>query len=74
MLEVPVTPRRVQHVLADGAIIAENVAIPEYTAQQFEFAIPQAATADGDLELAFARGEGALGVVVSEVWLLKTER
>ena len=71
MMEVPVEPKRVQNVLADGEVVAENVEIAEYTADEYEFEIPRAATADGVLELAFTPGEGGFGVVVSEVWLMK---
>lgn len=62
---------RLQNILADGTYIAQDVEAPEYTAKQFEFDIPKEATADGVLELTFERGTGALGVVVSEVWLVK---
>jgi hypothetical protein len=50
----------------------EKVALEMYFQKklQNEFEIPRQATADGTRELAFARGEGGLGIVVSEVWLI----
>jgi hypothetical protein len=60
-----------QHVLADGEYLAKDVEIPAYTARQFEYPVPPAATRDGILELALERAEGGMGTVVSEVWLIK---
>ena len=38
-----------------------------------EFAVPQAATADGRLELTWTCGEGQRGAQVSEIWLIRNE-
>lgn len=65
------TPLRRQHLLADETYVARDIEVPEFTADQFEFDIPAAATADGALDLTFERAEGATGLVVSEVWLIK---
>lgn len=69
--EVPADAKRAQSVLADEEYIARDVEIPVYTAQQFEYDIPKAATADGVLDLVFEKGAGAAGTVVSEVWLIR---
>jgi hypothetical protein len=71
MANVPPDLKRTQSILADGEYIARNVEIPEFTAEHFEYDVPPAATADGALELTFERGDGSMGVVVSEVWLLR---
>ena len=63
--------RRTQNVVADGEYLAKDVEIPEYTAKQFEYDIPQSATRDGDLELWLEKGTGGMATVVSEVWLMK---
>ncbi|UCH36531.1 MAG: hypothetical protein JSV65_09305 [Armatimonadota bacterium] len=63
--------RRTQHVVADGEYLAKDIETPEYTAQQFEYDIPQSATADGELELWLEKGTGGMATVVSEVWLMK---
>ena len=63
--------RRTQNVVADGEYLAKDVEIPEYTARQFEYDIPQAATGDGELELWLEKGTGGMATVVSEVWLMK---
>lgn len=69
--EVPADAKRTQSVLADEEYIARDVELPVFTAQQFEYDVPQSATADGALDLNFEKGAGAAGTVVSEVWLLK---
>jgi len=71
MLDLPVQPRLVLHVLADDEYLVKDVEVPQYTARQFEYDIPQPLTRDGVLELTFERGTGAMGVAVSEVWLIK---
>ena len=68
---MPEGTKRLQSLLADGEYVVRNVEIPAYTAQIFEYDLPGSVTDDGDLELVFERGPGSLGVVVSEVWLLK---
>ncbi|MBI5091308.1 MAG: hypothetical protein HZB26_02570 [Candidatus Hydrogenedentes bacterium] len=60
-----------ESILADDVYLAKDVEIPEYTAKQFEYDVPQSVTQDGVLELAFERGSSATGIVVSEVWLLR---
>ncbi|MDX9975574.1 MAG: hypothetical protein RBU21_21490, partial [FCB group bacterium] len=71
MSEVPEGMKRTESILADGTYLAKDIEIPEYTARHFEYDIPQTATQDGTLELTFEKGTGAMGIVVSEVWLLK---
>ena len=63
--------KRVQHILADGEYIARGVEVPMMSAEQFEFDIPVDATADGTLEVTLERGEDTVGLVVSEIWLMK---
>ena len=67
----PEGAKRLQSILADGEYVARDVEIPVYTAQMFEYDVPGSATHDGTLELVFERGAGSIGVVVSEVWLIK---
>ncbi len=69
--DIPVSRRRTENILANGQYIAKEVELPEYTARQFEYDIPKKLTEGGVLELAFERAPGAVGVAVSEVWLLK---
>ena len=69
--EVPTDAKRTQSVIADEEYIARDVEIPVFTAQQFEYDVPQTAIADGALDLIFEKGAGAAGTVVSEVWLMK---
>ena len=71
LTDIPTSRRRVENILANGQYIAKEIELPEYTAAQFEYAIPRKLTEGGVLELAFERGPGAVGVAVSEVWLLK---
>jgi hypothetical protein len=68
---VPTDLRRLQNILADGEYIARDVNVPVYTAEQFEYDVPKTATGDSVLELTFERGTASVGLVVSEVWLLK---
>jgi hypothetical protein len=63
--------RRTQSIVADGEYLAKDVEIPEYTAKQFEYDIPRAATRDGNLELWLEKGTGGMATVVSEVWVMK---
>ena len=67
----PEGAKRLQSILADGEYIARDAEIPLYRAESSEYDVPSSATADGTLELVFERGAGSIGVVVSEVWLLK---
>ncbi len=71
LLDLPAPPRKAEHILVDGEYLAKDVDIPEYTAEQFDYDIPERLTEDGSLELAFERVEGGIGTVVSEVWLIK---
>lgn len=68
---VPETLKRTQSILADGEYLVKDAEIPEYTADIFEYDVPQGLTQDGTLELTFERGTGAMAVVVGEVWLVK---
>lgn len=63
--------KRLQNIRVDDEYLVRDVEIPTYTAQMFEYDVPQSVTGDGILELTFERGTGSMGVVVSEVWLLK---
>ena len=71
LLDLALKFRRNQHVAADGEYLAEDVEVPQYTAKQFEYNIPKRLTQDGTLQLTFEKGDGAIGTVVSEVWLIK---
>ena len=71
MTDIPRSRRRLENILANGQYLAKGVELPEYTARQFEYAIPHNVTENGVLELSFERGEGSAGTAVSEVWLLK---
>ena len=59
-----------ESILADDTYLVKDVEVPEFTARQFEYDVPQSVTQDGALELTFERGVSAMGIVVSEVWLL----
>ncbi|MCG3198594.1 MAG: hypothetical protein HUU16_03650 [Candidatus Omnitrophica bacterium] len=66
--------RRTEDILADDAILAKDLEVPQYTAKQVEFHIPKEVTRDGKVRIAFdAHPEpGSFGAsVVSEVWLMK---
>ena len=76
-----------QSIYADDYPLAENLELPEYLADFFEFDIPKAATSDGRLTLWMKkqpgvgsglksdvtvwRNTGGWGTLVSEVWLMK---
>lgn len=76
-----------ESIYADEYPLAENLELPEYKTEFFEFDIPQAATSDGRLTLWFKkqpnvgtglqsdvtiwRNTGGWGTIVSEVWLMK---
>lgn len=76
-----------QSILADDVPLVEDMELPRFTPQQFEFPIPRSATADGRLTISCRKqagiGEGELGDVtvwrntggwgtlLSEVWLYK---
>jgi hypothetical protein len=80
-------PQKTESIYADEYPLAENLELPEYHADYFEFDIPKAATADGRLTLWFKkqpgigtglqsdvtiwRNTGGWGTLVSEVWLMK---
>jgi hypothetical protein len=68
--QAPPDAAQMQNILADGEYIAKDVTVPQFTAQQFDYEIPQSATSDGVLELTIERGAGSRGVTVSEVWLV----
>jgi hypothetical protein len=79
--------QRTESFYADEYPLAENLELPEYKADFYEFDIPKAATGDGRLTLWFKkqpgigtglqsdvtiwRNTGGWGTLVSEVWLLK---
>jgi hypothetical protein len=69
--QAPPDAPQTQNVLADGEPIAKDVTIPQFTAEHFEYEVPQSATSDGVLELSVERGTGSRGVTVSEIWLMK---
>jgi hypothetical protein len=76
-----------ESIYADNLPLAENLELPEYRADFFEFDIPKAATSDGKLKLwlkkrpgigeglksdvTIWRNTGGWGTLVSEVWLMK---
>ncbi len=60
-----------QHVRANGEYIARDVEYPEYEPERFEFDIPRELTQDGRLTVSLEPAEGALGTLVSEVWVLR---
>ena len=76
-----------ESIFADNFPLAENLELPEYRADFFEFDIPKAATSDGKLTLWLKkqpgigeglksdvtvwRNTGGWGTLVSEVWLMK---
>ncbi len=80
-------PQTRQSIYADDHLLAGELELPEYEADFFEFDIPRAATADGELrlwfkkqsgigegprpEVALWRNTGGWGTLVSEVWLMK---
>ncbi|MCA9102393.1 MAG: hypothetical protein KDA63_14630, partial [Planctomycetales bacterium] len=80
-------PQTRQSIYADDFLLAENLELPEYRADSFEFDVPRAATADGELRLwmkkqagvgeglpsdvSIWRNTGGWGTLVSEVWLMK---
>lgn len=63
--------RATERLVADGVCLAEDLQIPIYTAQQFEYRIPQAVTRDGALELWLEKAPGGVAAVASEVWLIR---
>jgi hypothetical protein len=66
--------RRTQDILADNLLLAKDVEIPMFTAQQYEYQIPREATQDGKLEIRFDAKpqEGTFAAsVVSELWLYR---
>jgi len=80
-------PQNTESIYADEFPLAENLELPEYNADFYEFDIPKAATSDGRLTLWFKkqpcigaglqsdvtiwRNTGGWGTLVSEVWLMK---
>ncbi len=76
-----------QSVYADEHLLGENVELPEFESDFFEFDVPREATADGELllwmkkqpgigeglssDVAVWRNTGGWGTLVSEVWLMK---
>lgn len=79
--------QKTESIYADEFPLAENLELPEYNADFYEFDIPKAATSDGQLTLWFKkrpdigtglqsdvtiwRNTGGWGTLVSEVWLMK---
>ncbi len=76
-----------QSIYADDQLLSEQMELPEYTPERFEFPIPRAATADGRLTISCLpqpevgagdpgdvtvwRNTGGWGTLLSEVWLYK---
>jgi hypothetical protein len=60
-----------EHVVANGKYVARDVVVPVYTAQQFEYDIPQDITREGILELSLENATPGRPTVASEVWLIK---
>lgn len=59
-----------QNILADGATLAENLEVPVFTAEQFEFDVPRYATRDGEMELSF-EPKNHVCAIVSEIWVMR---
>ena len=80
-------PQTKESIYADGIPLVEEVELPAYESEFFEYEIPREATSDGKLTIWFEKqagiGEGARsditlwrntggwGTLVSEVWLMK---
>lgn len=76
-----------QSIYADETLLAENLELPEYDADFFEYDIPKLETSDGGLEIwmqkqagvgeglqsdvSIWRNTGGWGTLVSEIWLMK---
>lgn len=76
-----------QSIYADNIALAENLELPEYQSEFFEFDIPKSATEDGELllwmkkqpgvgeglasDISIWRNTGGWGTLVSEVWLMR---
>ena len=60
-----------QSVVANGHYLAKDIDIPQYTAQQFEYDLPQEVTKGGELELWLEKSAGGQTTVASEVWLVR---
>jgi hypothetical protein len=78
-----------QSIYADDHLLAENLELPEYVADFFEYDVPPEATADGELvlwmkkqpgvgeglasDVSIWRNTGGWGTLVSEVWLSRMD-
>lgn len=76
-----------QSIIADDIALAENVELPEFESEFFEYDVPREATADGELllwmkkqpgigeglasDVSIWRNTGGWGTLVSEVWLMR---
>jgi hypothetical protein len=69
-------PRRFamqQRLEANGLLVHDTREVPEYTAEQVEFALPRETITSGAVELQFHAAPGSMGTAVSEVWLLRED-
>lgn len=80
-------PQKSQSIYADGRLLAENIEVPEWDAEIFEYSIPREVTADGEVAIWLKKAPdvaaGRLplvkqwkrtagwGTIVSDVWLLR---
>jgi len=76
-----------ESIMADDVALAENVEVPEFESDFFEYDIPREVTRDGELllwmkkqpgigeglasDVSIWRNTGGWGTVVSEVWLMR---
>jgi hypothetical protein len=77
-----------QSIMADDVTLAEDVELPEFESDFFEYGIPRTVTQDGELvlwmkkqpgigeglasDVSIWRNTGGWGTLVSEVWLIKS--
>jgi hypothetical protein len=76
-----------ESIVADDVVLAENLDLPEFESDFFEYNIPREVTSDGELvlwmqkqpgigaglasDVSIWRNTGGWGTLVSEVWLMK---
>jgi len=69
--------RSAMRLMADGKYMIHDYRYKDFPFDTAEFSIPQAATADGELNLrwncVYGRGHNGRGCQVSEVWLMKEQ-
>jgi hypothetical protein len=63
----------VQRLEANGLLVHGDLEVPQATAQELVFPLPEGVCRLGDLELEWHPAEGSAGTAVSEVWLERSE-